>query len=191
MPSFRTLVAVATVALAATATPAAAQLSFGLGGGYTSPSGDLNQYQADGWNALATVQAGVPLLPVALRADLQYNSFGGKNFDFRNVRDQTDNSRIISGTVNAVWQVVPAGPIKPYVIGGVGYYASTYNRDAITDTFDERRFGWNAGAGVKFGLSGASLFIEARVHNVSDGGLPLNGGRTNARYIPVTVGIFF
>lgn len=187
MRSLRTLAAASMVALALVARPAAAQVSLGLGGGVTSPSGDMKDYQDGGWNALGTLQVGLPLMPLAVRGDLQYNSFGGKRFG----NFATDDARIISATVNGVWNIIPLGPVKPYVIGGVGYYSTRFDTGNLGDTFDERKFGWNAGVGVKVGLLGLAGFVEARMHNVSDGGLPVGNNTTTARYIPITVGIFF
>lgn len=194
MRSLRTL-AVATLAAAALlARPAHAQVSLGLGGGYTSPSGDLGDFQKQGWNLLGTLQLGLPLMPVALRGDLQYNSLSGRDFDVSNsIRASAGEARIISATANAVWNIIPLGPVKPYLIGGAGYYSSNFSLDDVSGTFarDTRKFGYNYGVGVKVGLIGLSGFVEARMHNIPDG-LDTGGGAVRtSRYIPITVGIFF
>jgi hypothetical protein len=188
MRSLRTLAAASLVALALVARPAEAQFSLGLGGGFTSPSGDLKDAQDGGWNVLGTLQAGLPLLPIAVRGDLQYNSFGGKRFG----AFQTDDARVISATVNAVWNIIPLGPVKPYVIGGGGWYSTRLDASDPGNTFssDTRKFGYNFGGGIKVGLLGLSGFVEARVHQVS-GGIDVGGNRSTARYIPITAGIFF
>ncbi len=186
MPNFRTALAGVSLALAVAAMPANAQIAFGLAGGATTPSGSLNDRQNLGYNGLATLQLGLPLLPFQLRADLQYNGFGGKNFGgaVNNAFNNAD-TRVISGSINGVLNLLP-GPIKPYVIGGVGYYDTQ-----LQGTSSTRKVGYNYGGGVKFGLTGASLFVEARMHQINDATFGVGGGRTTAKFIPVTVGIMF
>jgi opacity protein-like surface antigen len=183
----RSLMALAAVA-SLFAQPAQAQFSLGLAGGATVPSGDLNDRQNLGYNGLVAVQLGMPLMPVQLRADLQYNSFGGRNFNdaFGQARAGTD-TRVISGSLNAVVNLLP-GPIKPYLIGGVGYYDSRFGG---TNAASTRQFGFNGGAGVKFSLIGASIFAEARVHEVRNGTVNVGAGNSQARFIPVMVGVMF
>jgi opacity protein-like surface antigen len=186
MSNIRSMLAGAGVALALAAAPAQAQVSFGLAGGATIPSGDLNDRQNLGYNGLATLQLGVPTFPLQFRADLQYNGFGGK--DFRNALNQAvdgTDTRVISGSANAVLALLP-GPIKPYLIGGIGYYDTQLKGTEAT-----RKVGYNYGAGVKFGLTGASLFVEARLHQINDATFDVGGNRTSAKFIPVTVGIMF
>ncbi len=192
MRTLRTLAAATLVAAALVARPAAAQISLGLGGGYSSPNGELSDIQKQGWNVLGTLQVGLPLMPLALRGDVQYNSFGGKPFS-ANTITSTNDARIISATANAVWNIIPLGPVKPYLIGGGGYYSTRFEASNFGATFDRdtRKFGYNYGVGVKVGLLGLAGFVEARVHNIPDGGLNVAGGTTTARYIPITAGIFF
>jgi hypothetical protein len=44
---------------------------------------------------------------------------------------------------------------------------------------------------VKFGLTGASIFVEARMHQINDATFAVGGARSSATFIPVTVGIMF
>ncbi len=174
------------LAIAAAAVPAQGQVAFGLAAGATAPSGSLNDRSNLGYNGLATLQLGVPMFPLQFRADLQYNSFGGKDFlNAFNVATKGTDARVISGSINGVLNLLP-GPIKPYVIGGVGYYDTKFDGNDAT-----RKVGYNYGGGVKFGLTGASIFVEARVHEVKDAAFNVSGGRTTAKFIPVTVGIMF
>ena len=186
MSKLRGTVAGLSLAFAAAAAPAQGQVAFGLAAGATVPSASLNDRSNLGYNGLATLQLGVPLFPLQFRADLQYNSFGGKNFGsaITNAFNQAD-TRVISGTANAVFNLTP-GPIKVYAIGGVGYYDTK-----LTGTESTRKVGYNYGGGVKFGLTGASLFVEARMHQIKDATFDVSGGRTTAKFIPVTVGIMF
>lgn len=186
MTTFRGVLAGVGFALAIAAAPASGQVSFGLAGGATLPSGSLNDRSNLGYNGLATLQLGVPMFPLQLRADLQYNGFGGKDFGnaVTNAFNQAD-TRVISGSINGVFNILP-GPIKPYLIGGVGYYDTQ-----LKGTDATRKVGYNYGAGVKFGLTGASIFVEARMHQINDATFDVSGGRTSAKFIPITVGIMF
>ena len=174
------------VVLAMAAAPAQGQFAFGLAAGATTPSGSLNDRQNLGYNGLVTLQLGVPVFPLQLRADLQYNSFGGKNFGAaaQNAFNGAD-TRVIAGSLNGVFNITP-GPIKVYAIGGVGYYDTKLTGDEST-----RKVGYNYGGGVKFGLTGASIFVEARMHQIKDATFDVSGGRTTAKFIPITVGIMF
>jgi hypothetical protein len=52
------------------------------------------------------------------------------------------------------------------------------------DSNSQTKFGLNAGAGLRFQLTGFSTFIEARWHTI------FTEGR-NAQMVPITVGITF
>jgi len=168
------------------AAPAQGQFAFGLAGGTTIPSGSLNDRQNLGYNGLATVQLGVPAFPFQLRADLQYNSFGGKDFRtaLGQARDGSD-TRVISGTLNGVFSPL-AGPVKPYLIAGIGYYDTQ-----LKGTDATRKLGYNYGAGVKFALTGASIFVEARMHQINDATFGVGGNRATAKFIPISIGVMF
>ena len=186
MSNFRTAVAGVGLLCAAVGAPAQAQVAFGVAGGATVPSGSLNDRSNLGFNGLATVQLGVPTFPLQFRADLQYNSFGGKRFtNALNQAVDGADTRVISGTVNAVFAPLP-GLIKPYLIGGIGYYDTR-----LTGTDATRKLGYNYGAGVKFGLTGASMFVEARLHEIKDATFNVGGTRSSAKFIPITIGIMF
>lgn len=186
MSTIRTVLAGAGIALVLTAGAAEAQVSFGLAGGATTPSGSLNDRQNLGYNGLVTLQLGLPVMPIQLRADLQYNGFGGKDFGnaVSNAFNQAD-TRVISGSLNGVLNLLP-GPIKPYLIGGVGYYDTQ-----LKGTDATRKVGYNYGGGVKFGLTGASIFVEARMHQINDATFSVGGARTTAKFIPITIGVMF
>ncbi|MCC7052574.1 MAG: outer membrane beta-barrel protein [Gemmatimonadaceae bacterium] len=170
------------LAVAVLATPAQAQFSIGLAGGGTTASGSINNRQDMGYNGLIALQAGLPLIPFRIRADLQYNSFGGSSFSnaFSQATAGTD-ARVISGSINAVIGLLP-GPVKPYLIGGVGYYDTKFD-----GTSSSRKFGYNYGAGVRV----TKLFIEARMHTVQNTSFDVANGRSTAKFIPVSVGFMF
>ena len=128
------------VAFAMAAAPAQGQFAFGLAAGATTPSGSLNDRQNLGYNGLATFQIGVPLFPLQLRADLQYNSFGGKDFvNAFNSAVKGSDARVISGSINGVFNLLP-GPIKPYAIAGVGYYDTKFAGNICSKIFLSKGF---------------------------------------------------
>jgi len=169
-------------ALTLAAVPLQAQFSIGVAGGATTASGSINNRQDMGYNGLIAVQAGLPLFPFKLRADLQYNSFGASSLTnaFSRATAGTD-ARVISGSINAVIGLLP-GPIKPYLIGGVGYYDTQFTGSGST-----RKVGYNVGAGLKV----TKLFVEARMHSVQNTRFDVANGRTTSRFIPISAGFMF
>lgn len=88
------------------------------------------------------VQFGFPAVPIALRAD-------GLLFGTDLSTDR------LSWNVNAVFRMTfPV--VQPYGIIGTGDYALS---------LDTRDQGWNAGAGVRFGVGRLGIFIESRWHD--------------------------
>lgn len=169
-------------ALSVAAVPAHAQFSIGIAGGATTASGSINNRQDMGYNGLIAVQAGVPLIPFKIRADVQYNSFGGSSVTnaFSQVASGTD-ARVISGSINAVLNLLP-GPVKPYLVGGVGYYDTKFSGSSGT-----RKTGYNYGAGVKV----LKFFLEARMHTVRNSSFDVANGRSTSKFIPVSIGLMF
>jgi len=87
-------------------------------------------------------QLGLPVIPVALRADAM---MFGSGFD----------REAISYNVNGVVQMrLPV--VQPYALIGRGRYA-------ISPT--EKQEGWNVGAGVRAGLGRFGVFGEVRRHD--------------------------
>jgi hypothetical protein len=78
------------------------------------------------------------------------------------------------------------GHFRPYVLVGIGMYNWKLQGDDVPVGFDESEtdFGANAGLGVNVGFGAASVFLEARFHNVflEDEDL---------QYIPITLGVRF
>lgn len=171
-------IAFAALALGALVTASAVQaqmpVKFGIAGGITLPTGTDRDAVDNGFNAQAMVGFGMIAMPMKIRADVAYHSFSGKEGTL--LADL--NSRVVSGTVNAIFSMGGIG-VKPYLIGGVGGYNSKL------ESFQaETKFGINGGLGIQFGLTGISTFLEARYHNV------FYEGESGA-FIPITFGIMF
>ena len=143
----RRLLGLAVILLAMPAASARAQkpisLWLGAGRAVTADSIDFSLKNLDAYGAL---QLDIPLLPVALRADV---SFAGGD-----VQKGTRNV-----TASAVLPLrLPV--LQPYAIAGYGIY--DYGKPG------EKR-GISYGAGVRLQATGLGLFVQARRHRVLGG----------------------
>lgn len=171
----RTIQAVAAAfALFAFALPAHAQkpISVGISAGATMPTGDLSNSTNTGFNVTGTLAFHAPMMPIGLRADVAYNQLGIKNI--------SDNVNVTSVTGNVTY-ALPGVMVSPYAIAGVGMYHVGSSAPGSTS---DNKFGFNAGVGARFSLSGFSTFLEARYNKV-------NSDAGNFSYVPVTFGIMF
>ncbi|HEX6533090.1 MAG TPA: outer membrane beta-barrel protein [Gemmatimonadaceae bacterium] len=181
----------AAVLVAASNAPLAAQaivgspVRFGIAGGATVPIGDLKDASKTGWHAGALVDIGLPLVPIGFRVDGMWNQLGKKTF-----ADGTEiKNRVIYGTADALYTFGSMLPTKFYLIGGIGVYnlKGEVNNSPVlgTDVSDtQTKFGVNAGAGLRFQLTGFSTFIEARWHDIFTSG-------SSTQMIPISVGLTF
>lgn len=174
----RSFALVSALALAATATSAAAQArpQLSLGGGVTLPTGDLGEGTDAGWHGQVSLGYRPPLYPVGFRIDGAYHDLGASSggADFR----------AISVTGNVVVEA-PGLVVRPYLIGGVGLYNSK------VATLDGRNnFGVNGGAGLRFRLMELDAFVEARYH-AALGAIGSGDDERAAQYVPITFGIAF
>lgn len=171
--------AIAAIALVAVPRVSSAQLSLvkpfsiGVAGGVTQPMSDLSDAAKLGYNGTAALELHLPFIPVGLRVDGAYNSFGEKITG-------TGKLHAISATGNLVWRLPSVG-IAPYVIGGAGLYM--VGTDAAGAS-NENHMGWNAGAGVNLPLSFVHAFVEARYNRI-------NMDNSSMQFVPVTFGIMF
>jgi len=168
------------VASAAIAGTARAQMGanpahFGIAAGASIPTGDLGKAADVGYNVTGMLEINPPTLPVGFRLEAAYNAFS-----FKSGGGSWKESAAIG---NVLW-TVPGTGIKPYLIGGIGYYRETGTIVGIGNG-SANHFGLNAGGGVKLPLSRFETFIEARYHRISE-----NGGKS-ASFVPITFGIVF
>ena len=163
----------AAVILAAALVPAAlsAQVSLGVAGGMSMPTGDASDAVKSGYNLTVALGIKPPVAPIGLRIDGMWNSFESK------VATDVSN-RILAGTAN----VTLSGPMLPmgYLIGGGGMY----NFSASGSSTSTTKFGFNVGAGLNLPLTGFSTFLEARYHHV-------NADNGSFQFVPITFGIRF
>lgn len=187
---------ISTCAVAATLiVPAIAQaqerpIRVGFGGGVTVPTSDYRDALENGINGQGFVLFRLPGLPLSLRGTLNYNRFEFKpeglpdeNFD--------GTTQILAGLANVTFDLISAGPIRPYLLAGLGAFnvRTRLEEDGVSDSDSRTNFGIDGGAGLKMRLFGLDAYIEGRVANVyTDEGLV---DTRSIQYIPVTFGIMF
>ena len=204
---------IVTLSLALTATSADAQfrtneqgsrrpVSFAFGGGASVPVGNYKDVLKAGWNGQGSLIFNLPGIPIALRADVNYNKFtfennlpfstGGGSGTVATTDDITQ--QILGGLANIT---IPfnMGPISPYVTAGLaGFNIKTKLGDAFPGAEDESdtKFAVNGGAGLSMRLMGVSAFIEAKINNVyTDKKLISNKELKDLQFVPVTFGFVF
>lgn len=160
---------------------AQSSLHLGLAGGAAIPVGSLDGNYSAGAAGLATLSIGPRESPLGMRIDYAYAGFNGKTVAGARVPDIHINS--LSANLVVAFRV---GYVKPYLIGGAGWYPLRLPGVAKR----ENDFGANGGAGVAFPLPYTSIgaFIEARYHDVNRSETT---PYTSIHYIPVTFGVMF
>ena len=199
-PFFRT--ALAALALVSLTSAAHAQLgmassaghrlvSFGIGGGVSMPVSDAKDAFDTGFNGQGFVRLNLNQLPIMPRVDFTFS-----RFDISDAKLATPGAsgtgQIFAGLANLQYSILPMGPIRPYIVAGVGAYNTktdvtgipSYTNTSSTD------FGINGGAGVTFKLgSMVSGYVEGRVDNVyTKKGLK---NSDQIQVVPVTFGLVF
>jgi hypothetical protein len=174
--------AVAALALLAPVMASKAQVSFGVAAGASIPSGDFGKSFDTGYNLTGMLGVSPPLSPVGFRVDGMYNEFNGKS----NIFVSGQKERVSAITANAIVKApVSAIVLSPYLIGGLGEYFSKFSTAGSTTSND---FGFNIGAGLKFGLAGFDALGEVRYHQFTTKG---SAGNFTTKFIPITFGIMF
>ena len=147
-------------------------VQFGIAAGAALPMSDLSDNFNTGFNVTGTVGFSPALIPLGVRVDAAYNSFGAKGAG--------SNLNFTSVTGNLVYKF-PSTGVSPYAIGGAGWYHA-----ASSGSTSEDHFGWNLGGGISMPLSGFDTFLEARYNQVQFG-----NGAPSAKFIPITFGVMF
>lgn len=181
------------IALVSTASAASAQVGLaerfvtvGVGGGMSVPVSEAGDAFKSGFHLQSFARLNVPSLPVMPRFDL--------NFSKMNLNDaQTaipGTNQILSGLANLQFSILPMGPIKPYLIGGLGAYHVKVETDGVSpSSLSQTKFGINGGAGLALNLGKLKGYVEARVDNVytEKGAI----GQDQLQVVPVTFGLTF
>jgi opacity protein-like surface antigen len=209
----RSMMFIAYAVLGTAATPAAAQMrmdqqgsarpiSFAFGGGASVPVGTYKDALKAGWNGQGSIILHFAGFPLALRADLNYNSFKfKKDLPFSpgggtgTINTSDDITQQILGGLANVTIPIRMGPISPYVTAGLAAFnIKTKLSDAVpgADDQSDTKFAVNGGAGLSMRLMGVSAFIEAKVNNVyTDKKFISNKELKSLQFVPVTFGFVF
>jgi hypothetical protein len=144
--------------------------------GAAIPVGDLSDGFNTGYNG--TVGLGLTSIgtPLGIRFEGMYNKFGGRD----DLGVNQPDARIIGGTANLEYSL-PGMGIRPYLIGGAGYYGLKLD---APNAESNNKFGVNGGIGAVFPLSGFNTYVEARLHHVFT-------DNNSTQFIPVVFGLQF
>lgn len=141
----------------------------GLSAGISVPTGQLADSHSAGFNLSGLVQLRLPTELVGIRGELLWEHFERQE-ELADVRSKNG----VALTINAMY-FVPEYAIRPYFIGGMGFYR-------ITD--QGTRPGLNFGIGIDIPLAGLAAHAEARFHKV------LTDNRSYAT-VPIAFGLRF
>ncbi len=121
---------------------------WGLFGGGTLPQGDAEDSFDTGWHGGGLLVFNLPVIPVGLRVDAAYHKL-----DPVDSAVSPGDAEILAATGNLTvgFRLLV---LKPYVVGGVGYYRLNFTDESLPSAFSgtENETGWNAGAGVSFSV---------------------------------------
>ena len=164
----------------AAAKPAMAQgTTIGIGAGLTMPMsdwGDKNvigdktgfHFGVGGTFALGTA-------PVRLRIEGTYTQTSHQT-------GISGNTKLMGGMASIVYPFATAGKVKPYILAGLGFYNNKLSGGGSDTSKSSVAFG--GGAGVRFPMRSASLFVEARY-------LTMKAFDITWAQLPITVGVSF
>ena len=179
--------------LASTPPAASAQLGLahhfvtvGVGGGVSVPVNDAAAAFKNGFNLQGFARLNVPHLPVIPRFDLDFSRF---DLDQAQV-GLPGRGQILAALANLQFSVLSLGPVRPYLLAGLGAYNVTTETDGTTGaTIRKTNFGINGGAGVALHLGAFNGYAEGRVDNVFTQAGMIDA--TKIQVVPVTFGITF
>ncbi|HLK31939.1 MAG TPA: outer membrane beta-barrel protein [Terriglobales bacterium] len=184
-------------------------VSINVGGGFSPLVGNLSNHLNNGWHVTGGVKYN-PTKTFSIGPQFTYNGFGVPGSVLREARAPNGDAHVWSITADPRLQL-PFPKLRPYLVGGVGYYRRTVNFTQpalINVTFFDPFFGYifpgvvgtnqvlksitrngiggslGAGFGFKLGKTGTEFFTEARYHYAATGNIP-------TRMIPVTFGLRF
>ena len=166
----RRLILLAALLLLSAPGAVAAQVSLMAGAGLSTPIGDFGNAAEAGWHGTVGMQLAVPAIPIALRGEGAYHSFGAPTGG--------SSSSILDGTLSLVFNLPGVG-LVPYLLGGLGTYRTSFDQAGSSASVDN---GFHGAFGVNIGAMGFGGFGEVRLVNVS-------GSGGDARFVTATLGL--
>ncbi|HXC26083.1 MAG TPA: hypothetical protein VNU46_09215 [Gemmatimonadaceae bacterium] len=181
----------------ASVTAASRPFSFGLLGGpafQIRPADRSNPW----WHAGAFVTAD-PGWPISFRLEGVYARYNAKpQYALDDSLSLGEHATYTYATLDGIWRFPVRGPLRPYLIAGMGVYKIGYNSTcSVTpgascagyyapSSSSSNFLGVNGGAGITMYLPGFSAFVEARWHNMT-----ASAQSSPPALVPISVGITF
>jgi hypothetical protein len=161
-------------------------VTVGVGGGVSVPVSDAADAFQNGFNVKGFARLNMPKLPVMPRFDLDFSRF--------NLNDAQvgvpGTSQILAGLANLQMNVLGFGPVRPYLIAGLGAYNLKTDTQGLTpSSVSQTHFGVNGGAGVNLNLGMIHAFAEGRIDNVFTNSGVIDASKV--QFVPVTFGLTF
>ena len=175
-------------ALCATASAQDHRWTAQVGGGYSPLLGQLSDYLGNGWHI--TAGGGYNFSPgLSASVNYMFNDFGISRRVLDSVGVHSGNAHLWSLTFDPKLTLRYVGRVRPFVVGGVGYYRMT-KPASIPVTTSEPFFSSVGGLGGNLGLgfdyavrdTGFKVFADVRYHYAS-------ADRVVVRMVPLTVGV--
>jgi len=137
--------------------------SVGVEAGYVSP--DLSNIQGESgtWVAGAYLDFGLPVINLYINPFVDYyNWSNGTGSEQINFHDWTIGA-------NLKWAIPTAGPVSPFIAAGASAHLLNVSQDALSIDQGDTKYGFQAGAGVKVGVTkSASIIGSGWYHVVQD-----------------------
>src|SRR5215471_15903629 len=103
-------------------------ISFGIGGGVAVPVSDAKDAFKNGFNGQGFVRFNLPMLPIQPRVEFNFTKLDVNDVKFSSPGTQ----QIMSGLATAQIYLMHSGPIRPYLLAGVGAYNLKTDLDNTT-----------------------------------------------------------
>ena len=164
-------------------------ISIGLAGGMTVPTSDTRDALSSGAHVEGFVKVRLPGGFPAFRAALNYERLDRKAVAGPAGIGSADARAAILGALGQLQLDLLQGPVRPYVVAGVGAFHLKADDGGATGSSSQLEFGVDGGAGLAVRLGPITGFAEARMRNVYT-----NAGWIDARTIkavPVSFGLMF
>jgi opacity protein-like surface antigen len=184
-------------------------VAINIGGGFSPLVGDVSSHLNNGWHMTGGVAYNVNSV-FSIGPQFTYNGFGVSQSALKEAGTPGGDSHVWSITAEPRLQLPFAYKLRPYVVGGLGYYRRTVNftqpalinvtffdpffgyifpgvvgTNQVLKTDSQSGIGGNAGAGFSIKLGqGTEFFTEARYVYAATGDVP-------TRMVPLTFGLRF
>jgi opacity protein-like surface antigen len=166
-------------------------VQFGIGGGAIIPRTNVRAQDvltgATG-QAYLLIRLAQGLPALRLGADFARMKFGQARSGFSGSPLGSTRTQL-GGIASLRFDLLP-GPVRPYVLAGVGAFNIRDQLTSGTASFTETNIGFDGGAGLSFRMGRISGFVETRIQNVYTKAQGLIDTKSIQNF-PVTFGLIF